>query len=75
MCNCKNVGPIDRTIRLVIGLVALVAAFAFLDVQTGSITGVIAAVLGVIMLGTAALGMCPLYLPFKLSTCRVPKAN
>jgi hypothetical protein len=31
----------------------------------------VAAVVGVVMLGTAALGMCPAYMPFKISTCKV----
>jgi len=56
---------------MVIGIVALVLAFTMLGVMEGAVLGIVAAVVGVVMLLTAALGMCPLYLPLKLSTCRV----
>lgn len=62
----QNVGSIDRIARIIIGIVLLVAAFMFLS---GTLA-IIAGVLGVIMLATAAIGWCPLYLPFKLSTRR-----
>jgi hypothetical protein len=67
---CKNVGSIDRGIRALIGVIALVLAFATLGVMDGALWGIVAAVVGVVMLGTAAVGMCPLYVPFRLSTCR-----
>ncbi len=70
MANCKNVGSIDRVIRGSIGAVAVVLAFTTLSVMTGAISGVVAAVIGVVMLGTAALGICPLYIPFRMSTCK-----
>ncbi len=70
MANCKNVGSIDRVIRGSIGAIALVLAFTILGVMQGAIGGIVAAVIGVVMLGTAALGMCPLYIPFKVSTCK-----
>lgn len=72
MALCKNVGSIDRGFRALVGIVALVLAFTTLGVMAGSLWGIIAAVVGVVMLGTAAMGMCPLYIPFKLSTCSVP---
>ena len=56
-----NVGGIDRVIRIVIGL-GLVA-FAVISKQWW-------ALIGIVPLATAALGWCPLYLPFKLSTCK-----
>ncbi|MFZ2873746.1 MAG: DUF2892 domain-containing protein [Phycisphaerales bacterium] len=73
MCRCRNVGGADRAVRLVIGIVALVLAFTMLGVTGGAAMGIAAAVVGAIMLLTAALGMCPLYLPLKLSTCRVAR--
>lgn len=66
---CKNVGSVDRGVRAVVGIVALVIAFTTLGVMAGSLWGIVAAVFGVVMLGTAAMGTCPLYIPFKLSTC------
>ncbi|MGD0463100.1 MAG: DUF2892 domain-containing protein [Tepidisphaeraceae bacterium] len=71
MQMCKNVGPADGVIRALIGVVALVLAFTKPNVMSGSFLGIIVAAVGVIMLGTAAIGMCPLYLPFKLSTCKL----
>lgn len=70
MADCKNVGTIDRVIRASIGAIALVLAFTVLGIMEGTIGGIVAAVIGVVMLGTAALGMCPLYIPFKMSTCK-----
>lgn len=65
-----NESSLDRIIRLVIGVVALVAAFA---VGLGSLGGIILAVVGVVMLVTAAVGFCPLYRVFGMSTCKVPQ--
>lgn len=58
-----NVGSIDRVARVVIGI-ALVA---------GAATGVIGAWgwIGIVPILTGSLGVCPAYLPFGLSTCRV----
>jgi len=71
MSVCKNVGPVDRGLRALIGIVALVIAFTSLGVMDGSIAGIIAAAVGAVMLLTAALGLCPLYVPLGLSTCKV----
>ena len=71
MGNCTNVGTADRAVRAVIGIVALVLAFTTLGVMAGAAWGIVAAVVGVVMLGTAALGRCPAYMPFKISTCKV----
>ncbi len=63
-----NESSVDRIIRLVIGVVALIAAFA---VGLGSIGGIVLAVVGAVMLVTAAVGFCPLYRVFGISTCKV----
>lgn len=55
-----NVGKSDRIIRVVIGLV-LIALGIYFNSWWGAI--------GVIPLVTAAIGWCPLYLPFGLSSC------
>lgn len=54
----KNVGTIDRTIRGVAG-VALIAVFV-LGALEGT-AGIVALVVGIVMLGTAAIGWCPPY--------------
>ncbi len=73
MIGCKNVGGIDRAIRAVLGIVAIILAFTLFHVMDGGLAGIVAVVIGVVMLLTAAIAMCPLYLPFKMSTCNVKK--
>lgn len=70
---CKNVGGIDRGVRAVAGAVALILAFTALDAGAGAVLGLVVAGAGVVLLLTAAAGVCPLYLPMKLSTCRATK--
>lgn len=53
--SCKNVGSIDRVVRVVIGVVALALAFTVLHVMQGGIAGIVAAAVGVVMLLTAAM--------------------
>lgn len=72
---CRNVGSIDRAIRAVIGIAALVLAFTSLGVMQGTLLGILAAAVGVVMLATAATSMCPLYLPLRLSTCKASNAK
>jgi len=64
----KNVGSIDRTIRALTGL-AGIGVFA-----TGMLEGtpgVLALVVGVVLLGTAAIGWCPPYALLGINTCGV----
>ena len=62
----QNMGTADRIIRaVVVAPVLLVVAYL---VGFATIVGVIATVLAVVMLGTAAVGFCPLYVPFHLRT-------
>lgn len=61
----KNMGTIDRVIRIVL---AIVVAILYLN---GSITGTAAIILGilaVVFILTSVIGFCPLYVPFKIST-------
>ena len=61
----KNMGTVDRAIRI---LLAIVVAAAFF---TGRIGGTVAIILGVIafaFLVTSLVGWCPAYLPFGIST-------
>lgn len=61
----KNMGTVDRTVRLL--LAAVVAVLYF----TGNLTGLAAIILGilaVIFVITSFISFCPLYLPFGLNT-------
>ena len=67
----KNMGSLDRGIRAVVG-VALLAAY-FMNAVTG-VVGIIALIVAVAMLGTAAMGWCPPYSLFGIKTCSAEKA-
>jgi Inner membrane protein YgaP-like, transmembrane domain len=68
----RNLGNADRIIRVVVGVVALVGAFG---AGIGSVGGVVLLLVGAIMLGTAAVGFCPLYRVLGLSTRPVQRVN
>ncbi len=61
----KNMGYIDRSIRVVIGIVAVILALLFVGGAWGIVLWVVAA----IMLVTAVFGSCIIYRPFGISTC------
>lgn len=58
----KNVGTVDRVIRVVLGL-AIIGAGVYYQSWWG--------VIGIVPLATAAIGWCPAYLPFGMSTCKI----
>jgi len=57
----RNEHPIERTIRVVIGLVLLSLVFVGPKTLWG--------LLGIVPLATGLLGSCPLYTLFGISTC------
>lgn len=63
-----NVGNFDRIVRLVIA--ALFAILYFGGFVTGTI-GLVLIILGGVFAVTAAIGFCPLYSIFGLTTCPV----
>ncbi|WP_146038067.1 YgaP family membrane protein [Tabrizicola aquatica] len=65
----RNVGNIDRALRALVGILALAGAFALGWFSGWTVWA--AAVVGVIMLGTAAVGFCPLYRLVGINTCRI----
>jgi len=60
-----NESNIDRIIRAVAGVLLLFLGFGGFF---GGTLGVVADVLGVVLLLTGAVGFCPLYAMFKFST-------
>ena len=56
-----NVGTIDRLMRIVVGLI-----IAILGVWFDSWWGLV----GIIPLATGIFKVCPLYMPFKISTVK-----
>ncbi|WP_462318863.1 YgaP family membrane protein [Marinilabilia sp.] len=63
----KNVGPLDRVIRIVIA--AILAILYFSGVVTGTV-GTIFLILAVVLLLTAALRICGLYSLVGMNTCK-----
>lgn len=63
----KNVGSIDRGIRGLIGVVLLVVFFVAPPASALLYWGCL--VVGLMMIGTAALGWCPPYSIFGINTC------
>jgi hypothetical protein len=57
----KNLGTIDRTIRILVGLAALGLGYHY-----HSYWGL----LGLLPLTTGLVGFCPAYCPFGLKTCK-----
>ncbi|WP_425070892.1 YgaP family membrane protein [Sagittula sp. S175] len=63
----KNMGQADRIIRAILGVVLLIVAFTAV---TGTLAW-IAGIIGVVMLGTAAMGFCPPYALLGIKTCKM----
>ncbi|MEJ1994971.1 MAG: DUF2892 domain-containing protein [Limibacillus sp.] len=60
----RNVGGIDRLLRVLLGLGLLSLIFVGPQTYWG--------LLGLIPLGTALIGFCPAYSLFGIRTCRTP---
>lgn len=68
----QNMGAVDRIVRVLVGIAIGVLYF------TGVISGTVAIVLGIVaavFIVTSAVGSCPGYLPFGLSTRKRPPAD
>lgn len=61
----KNMGTIDRVIRV---LIAVVIAILYFSNVISGVLGIVLLVIGAIFLLTSIVSFCPLYLPFKLNT-------
>jgi hypothetical protein len=64
----RNENTIDRVVRLVVAAAAVGGAAAL---GFGTVGGIVLLVVAGIMLVTAAVGFCPLYAVFGISTCPV----
>ncbi len=63
----KNLGTLDRTIRIV---VALAVGVLLLTGTLSGVTGIVLGVVAVVFLLTGAVSFCPLYAMFKWSTSK-----
>jgi len=65
----KNVGQIDRIIRVILGLIFAALGFYFFSSQV--ILAGVFVILAIVMFFTAAMGTCLLYSPFNINTNKV----
>lgn len=63
----KNVGNVDKVIRVIIGFVLL----SLLFFMQGNLKYL--GLIGLVPLLTAATGFCPLYAIFGIKTCKIKK--
>jgi len=68
----KNMGSADRIIRTLLAVVIIVL---FLTKQITGLAAIILGIFAVAFLLTSALGFCPLYVPFKISTRKKTEAK
>ncbi len=63
----KNMGTVDRVLRI-IG--ALVIAYLILsELLTGTLA-IVLGIVGIVLLFTAAVGVCPAYFPLKITSLK-----
>ncbi|MEJ5285668.1 MAG: hypothetical protein CH6_3317 [Candidatus Kapaibacterium sp.] len=63
----KNMGSFDRTLRIILAIV-LVLLIVFK--QLTGIAAIIFGIIAVAFLITSIIGVCPIYLPFKINTAK-----
>lgn len=63
----KNMGTADKVIRIVFAIIFVILYFA--GIVTGT-WGIIMLAVAAIFLITSILGICPLYMPFRISTMK-----
>lgn len=56
-----NIGKTDKIIRLILGVVIIAVGYYF-KCWLG--------VIGIVLIATALLNWCPLYIPFGINTCK-----
>lgn len=62
----KNMGNVDRAIRLVVA--AVIVVLYFINVISGILGIILLALAGIFVL-TSLIRVCPLYMPFGVKTC------
>lgn len=67
----SNVGTLDRVLRFVAGLaLVLVPFFSGWPVWSSTVWTVISVIVGLVLVGTAAVSFCPIYAALGLSSKR-----
>ncbi len=68
----KNMGSIDKIIRLVIAII--IGVLYFTETVSGAL-GIVLLVLAGIFVLTSFVSFCPLYAPFGINTCSVKEKD
>jgi hypothetical protein len=63
----KNIGTIDKVVRILVAVAVVILYFT--DIISGTL-GIVLLVLAGVFVLTSLVGICPLYLPFGLSTSK-----
>lgn len=66
----KNMGTIDKTIRIIVALAF--AGLYFGDITTGTL-GIVLLAVGVVFVLTSVVSFCPLYTLLGINTCPAKK--
>ncbi len=61
----KNVGTVDKSIRILVAVV--ISVLFFTNVLTGTL-GIVLLILAVVFVIVSLISFCPLYLPFGINT-------
>lgn len=69
----RNVGILDRIVRVTLGMVLLPSGLFLLGGLQGNVLGLVTASLGTLGLVTGLTGFCPLYIPFGINTLEKEK--
>lgn len=59
----KNVGGMDRNLRIGIGALLIIGAFVYAPLNPWGF-------IGIVPLATGLMGWCPLYIPLGIKTCK-----
>lgn len=63
----KNMGGLDRSLRVIIALI--ITLLYFNEIISGTL-GIVLLVLAMVFVLTSLVSFCPLYVLFKLNTCK-----
>ncbi len=64
----KNMGQIDRTVRVIIGVALIPTGLLLLGGWQGNLSGILVAAFALMPILTGLTGFCPGYIPFGIST-------
>ncbi|KHJ36952.1 hypothetical protein PBAC_28700 [Pedobacter glucosidilyticus] len=63
----NNMGGLDRSLRVII---ALLITLLYFNEMIGGTLGIVLLVLAIVFVLTSLVSFCPLYVLFKLNTCK-----